>query len=133
METRMATLDTRPDTVDINHYAGDTLTLAIRAPSSYVAGRVWSASVRSTRSAATIDASFSVIVPTVTDGPAYITLSSADTALLGNMGIMVPGAGGLSVKTYTGVWDVQVKHPSGDPVSTLVQGIIKIEADVTRP
>ena len=129
----MATLDTRPDTVDILHYAGDTLTLAIRAPSAYIAGRVWSASVRSTRSAATVDATFDIIEPTVVDGPAYVTLTSADTALLGGLGVMVPGDGGLSVKTYTGVWDVQVKHPSGDPVSTLVQGIIKIESDVTRP
>src|SRR5512144_3119905 len=135
----MAVLDTRPQSVDLYHYAGDTLTVQIRAPSSLVAGKTWTAQVRSTRQATVVDATFAITVPTVTDGPAYLVMTSVDTARLpaelGTPIRVIKGTGAeataVMIQTYQGVWDCQVRATSGtDPVTTLVSGAIKIEADV---
>lgn len=131
----MASLDTRPDTVDITHYAGDTLTIKVTAPDALVAGRGWTAQIRADRAATTVDASFTITPPTVADGPAYLVLPAAESARLAGTGTrkrVVRSGVAVLVATYSGVWDCQVADPLGDPVTTLVQGSITIEADVSR-
>lgn len=133
----MADVDTRPEVVNITHYAGDTLTISVTAPASVVEGQVWSAQVRPSRDpTAPLDATFTITPPTVADGPAFLVLSSVDCARLAGTGVVVQRTWKgttYAVQTYTGEWDCQVAAPGGpDPVRTLVQGTLTIEADVTR-
>lgn len=118
----MVTLRTAPETVDLLAYAGDTLTVDVKVPTAFVAGRSWSAQVRDTATATELAAVFTVIEPTVTDGPATLVLSAADTSRLAD-----------GAATYMGLWDVQLAPAGGgDPVTTLVRGRITIAGDVTR-
>jgi hypothetical protein len=118
----MAILNTRPATVDVTGYAGDTLIISVTAPTAFIAGRAWTAQVRASTAAATVDAEFVVTPPTQTDGPALVTLPAVDTARL------------AAAASYTGVWDVQLAPAGGgDPVTTLAAGRLIISADVTRP
>jgi hypothetical protein len=132
------TIDTRPQEVDIAAYGGDTLTIQITAPTSLVTGMDWNAQVRKDRNPSTpIDASF-LITPPVGSGPAAVVLSSVDTARLAGTGTIRrstnPQTGATQqIQTYTGVWDCQISDPTNpDPVITLVQGTITLDADVTR-
>jgi hypothetical protein len=114
----MSSIDTRPQLVDIDHYAGDTLTLHVKIDAALVAGREWAAQVRVRRTNLQPDASFSV--ETTVDG-ADITLSTADCQRLARRG------------RFTGFWDVQLYVPGReDPVTTLAQGSLRIHTDVTR-
>jgi hypothetical protein len=132
----MATLDTSPQQVDLVGYAGDTLSFSVTAPTTFIAGRGWSAQVRSTVDAATVDAEFQVIAPTVVDGPAFLTLTADDTRALhsgGATATRVVGGRAVTSGTYSGFWDVQLAPAGGgDPVTTLVQGKITIPGDITR-
>lgn len=120
----MATLDTSPKIVDLIGYAGDTLTVMVTAATAVIAGRVWTAQIRASAGAASVDATFTITVPTVTDGPAFLVLPASETARLFSSGVG---------KVYAGVWDCQLAPAGGgDPVTTLVQGRITIPADVTR-
>ena len=115
----MTVLSTLPQVIDIDHYAGDTLTIHIKIGAGDIAGRVFSAQVRANKSAVKVDATFSVIL---TAEGADIVLSSADSLALTKRG------------PYTGFWDVQLAMPDGaDPVTTLACGELRLHPDVTRP
>lgn len=131
----MAVIDTRPDTVDIIHYAGDTLTIRVEAPASLTDGMTWLAQIKSNREDQQVDAVFEITPPQTPGGPAFLVLPAAVTDGLGNTGQVTREmvAGTLaSIQRYTGQWDVQVSDNGLDPVKTLAQGSITIELDVTR-
>lgn len=128
----MADITTVPQIVNITHYAGDTLTIVVTAPSSLVAGRTWDAQVRSSRESTTVDGTFDITPPTLADGPAYLVLQQEVTSALGAMGELVTDRSGKSTIKYNGVWDCQVSADGDDPVTTLVQGNISFIRDVTR-
>jgi hypothetical protein len=108
-----------PQVVDIDHYAGDTLTIHIKVASNVIAGRVFTAQVRSNKSSPKVDATFGVILNA--EG-ADIVLASADCLALTRRG------------PYEGFWDVQLAMPNGaDPVTTLGCGELRLHPDVTRP
>ena len=122
-------IDTRPEVVDIRHYAGDTLSIRVNAPSEFVAGREWSAQVRSDREVSQVDAVFDVAVDAT---GAVLTLTAEQTRTLASGGALVRMTR-ASVMRYTGEWDVQVSGPGGtDPVTSLAQGRLTIDLDVTR-
>ena len=124
-----------PTNVPITWLGGDTLTFTVTAPDSVVAGMEWLAQVRSSEDAATVDATFAITPPAVADGPAYLTLSAAETARLVGLGTIVQRGGPTprAIQQYKGVWDVQVATPGGlDPVRTLAKGTLTLEADVSR-
>jgi len=131
----MATIDNRPDTVDIFHYAGDTLTIKVEAPAGLTDGKTWLAQVKTSRASPTVDALFTITAPTSSGGPAYLMLPAAVTAQLAGTGATVRKmqAGTMAVvQSYVGEWDVQVSVNGLDPVTTLCQGALTIELDVTR-
>lgn len=115
----MADLSTMPQIVNVEHYGGDTLTIHLKVATEIIAGRVFSAQVRSKAVTAKVDAAFGVIL---TAAGADIVLSSADSRRLSSRG------------DYEGVWDVQLAMPDGsDPVTTVGYGEMLIHPDVTRP
>lgn len=110
--------DTRPQTVDIHHYGGDTLTIRVNIDEEFVIGREWSAQVRSRRGSSQPDATF--VITTDKHG-AHVRLRAEDARRLAARNV------------YTGFWDVQLAPPGGgDPVTTLVEGTLRIYPDVTR-
>lgn len=114
----MPTIDSRPQVIDIDHYAGDTLTLHVKVPALVVDGRTWTAQVRSRTDSQKIEASFQ-ITPTA-DG-ADVVLLSEDCQRLAKRG------------KFVGAWDVQLAEADGsDPVTTLAYGELRIHPDVTR-
>lgn len=116
----MPDLSTMPQQVNIEHYGGDTLPIHVKVDELIIAGREFTAQVRSKAVASKIDATFSVVlIPGV---GADIILSSEDCRRLSYRG------------QYEGVWDVQLAMPGGlDPVTTLGFGDLIINPDVTRP
>lgn len=131
----MAVIDTRPDTVDIIHYGGDTLTIRVEAPAGVTDGMDWAAQVKASRDVDVVDAEFDITPPVTPGGPAYLVLPSAVCKALTATGAvareMVDGRMAV-VQRYTGEWDVQVSAAGSDPVRTLAQGALTIELDVTR-
>lgn len=136
------TLDTRPQVVDIYHYAGDTLTIRVTAPAGVIAGMVWTGQIRSARDASAIDAEF-LITPDETG--ASVVLPAAISASLASTGAVLSGAALrradpqpwsqkiTALQRYIGVYDVQVSGPGGaEPVRTLVQGTLTLDMDVSR-
>jgi hypothetical protein len=114
----MPKFDTRPTVVDIDHYAGDTLSIRVTVPADVVAGRQWRAQVRTKRTDPIFAAEF-ICTPDA-DG-ATIMLSSAACKRLAAEGV------------YKGFWDVQVAEPGDlDPVTTVASGQLNIHPDVTR-
>jgi hypothetical protein len=84
-----------------------------------IAGRVFTAQVRSSRNATRPDAVFSVVLRA--GYGADIVLASADCLALTRRG------------DYEGFWDVQLAMPDGsDPVTTLAHGELRLHSDVTR-
>ena len=131
----MTTIDTTPQWVDIKHLVGDTLTIEVTAPASITDGKVWEAQIRSTRDAAVVDASFTITPPAVSGGPAYLELSAATTRALASLGTFLremKGTRAVSIQRYTGEFDVQLSVAGSDPVTTLVQGSLTLDLDVTR-
>lgn len=118
----MTTLKVTPQRVDVAGYAGDTLTIQVTVPAGAFDGLEWHAEVRTNRDpSAPVDATFTITEPAVPGDPAYLTLSSQDTARLAQTG------------AYSGQWDVQVSGPGGvDPVTTLAQGTLTLPLDVTQ-
>ena len=119
------TIDTRPQSIDIKHYAGDTLVLNITTDSDYSLA-TWTGQIRLNHADATPDATFT-IVPDAAG--AIATLSATDTAALNLLGVEVTELG-QTFKRYTGVFDIQVVE--GTVVSTLVRGTISVDSDVTK-
>lgn len=114
----MPSFDTRPTEVDIDHYAGDTLSIRVNVSSTIVAGRFWKAQVRTKRTDPVAAAEFTCYPDA---SGATVVLTSADCKLLAAEGI------------YKGFWDVQVSGAGGvDPVTTFAQGDLRIHPDVTR-
>lgn len=111
-------LSTIPDQVDIEHYAGDTLYIAVTVDTAYVAGRTVTAQVRKSKTSNKVDATF-VVIPTATGFT--LQLVAEDTQELAKRG------------EYVGWWDVQLAEADGsDPVTTLCFGELKLHNDVTR-
>jgi len=136
----MADVDTRPQIMNVSHYAGDTLTIKVTAPVEVTTGMVWNAQVRADREDATpIDASFVITPPSPgTDPAAYLVLTSADCRRLAGTGTVVRARSRrtgqmAAVQRYAGEWDCQISHATNpDPVITLVQGTLTLDLDVTR-
>lgn len=115
----MTDLSTLPQEINIDAYGGDTLTIHVKASAETIAGRVFSAQVRSKTTSNKIDAQFIV---TLTPEGADVMLSSLDARRLSARGL------------YEGFWDVQLAPPAGvDPVTTLGYGELRLHPDVTRP
>lgn len=115
----MSELSTLPQVIDIDHYAGDTLTVHIKISDEIIAGREFTAQVRASKAAQRVDATFEVIL---TEEGADIVLMSDDSRALTRRG------------NYTGYWDVQLAMPDhSDPVTTLAYGELRLHLDVTRP
>lgn len=116
----MADLSTLPQEANIDAYGGDTLTIHIKISTAEIAGRVFSAQVRSNTTSHKIDAQFQVLL---TAEGADIRLLAADTKRLSARGL------------YEGRWDVQLamEGATPDPVTTLAYGDLRLHPDVTRP
>jgi hypothetical protein len=114
----VADLSTLPQEVNVDHYAGDTLTLHVAISTVDIAGRQFFAQIRKTKNAAKIDATFTVVV---TPSGCDLVLSAAASRAL------------TKHKDYEGVWDVQLSTAAGvDPVVTLGFGEMRLHSDVTR-
>jgi hypothetical protein len=114
----MTDLDTRPQVVNIDHYAGDTLTLHINIAPELIGGRTFKAQARSKRDSPRLDAEFEVRVEA---WGADVILLHADCQRLAKRG------------KYDGFWDVQLAEADGsDPVVTIAHGELRIHSDVTR-
>jgi hypothetical protein len=113
----MPDFDTRPTEVNIEHYAGDTLSIWVGVATEVVAGRQWNAQVRSSRTSQKIEATM-LVAPEALG--AWLTLAAADCKRLAQRGI------------WSGFWDVQLSDAGSDPVTTLATGDLKIHPDVTR-
>jgi predicted phage tail protein len=116
-------IDTRPQIVDIQHYAGDTLSFQIDVNEDVSTG-TWAGQIRTSRGA-TVDAEFSF---TPNAGGTAVILSATDSSALAALGVPVV-EGGISYNRYTGVYDVQLLM--GTTVSTFVRGTITVDSDVT--
>lgn len=138
----MATIDTRPEVVNIYSVSGNTLTIKVRTPVLYTVGMEWTAQVRSTSNAATVDAEF-VVTPGTSPDPqeavTYLSLSSSVTAhLCHDHGVLTkvrPKGSTVenTIMRYTGQYDIQLSGPGGtDPVITVGSGELIIDLDVTR-
>ena len=115
----MASFDTRPKVVDIDHYGGDTLTIRVNATEEIVDGREWMAQVRDKPRGGRVLKSF--VVTEDVDG-AFLQLPAADCAELTERG------------KFKGFWDVQLAVPVDvDPTVTLARGYLNIDTDVTQP
>lgn len=134
----MTTLDFRPKIANLQCRAGDTISFTVTAPTEFIAGRLWTAQVRSSSGSSVVDATFYIVPPSVPDGPAYLALRAMDTARLAAMGSTsqaqrITGGSGRGVVLYSGVWDCQIAPAGGgDPTNTLACGTVEIEGDVTR-
>lgn len=133
-------IDLRPKIVDIAAYAGNTVTLSVTVPAGVADNFIWEAHVRGSREATGVpDAVWEITEPVAPGGPAYLTLSSADTSRLAGLGVAARRRDAKTgtttvVQTYSGQWDCQARHPIDvDPVYTFVQGSLTIDLDVTRP
>jgi hypothetical protein len=142
----MSVMDARPSGVEIRGYAGDTLTFYVNSDDEF-SGYTWSGQVRLTHDESVADADFTIGATTsytdngITRYRTPITLSATDTRDLADLAVetdIVPQyvkINGVkttlsSVRTYSGVWDVQIIQ--GSVTKTIVQGTIIIDADVTR-
>jgi hypothetical protein len=137
-------INTTPTVVDLIHYAGDTLNLEVRFPAGYVAGRIWTAQVRSDVLATTIDATFTITLGATQDDPVILTLPSSVTRslvtspTLMTAKVTMPGqpttqAVGDVLPSYAGVWDAQLAPSGGgDPTTTVARGSLRLTLDVTR-
>lgn len=139
----MTRIDTRPAIVDIDHYAGNTLTLQIKAPAAYSPGLLeWKAQVRATSVATAVDAEFDVTTGVSGDPEVvllYLSLSSAVTTSLNatkGVVITVREKGSTienTIRRYSGFYDIQVAGVGGtDPVITVSKGELIIDSDITR-
>jgi hypothetical protein len=122
----MQVIDTRPQSIAIKHYAGDTLTLNISTIYDY-SGATWTGQIRLNHADPTPDATF-VITPD--SSGAVAVLSSANTTALNALGADVT-EDGQTFKRYSGVFDIQIVE--GVVVTTLLRGTVIIDSDVTRP
>lgn len=116
----MPDLDSRPQVINIDHYAGDTLTLHVKIDPVVVAGRDWKAQVRARQDSQRVDAEFVILPSTLDPNVVNVVLRSADCQQLARRG------------KYTGFWDVQLSDGGADPVTTLAYGKLTIFPDVTR-
>lgn len=125
------TLSTIPTVVDVAHYGGDTLYLRVEVDADVVAGRDWDAQVRRSRESDEIDAIFAIVEGSHA-GETYLMLpGEVVTALVTAWGTEVRVQGKKTMR-YVGVWDVQVSAGGTDPITTLAQGALTIDLDVTR-
>jgi hypothetical protein len=131
-------IDTRPQSVNISGYGGDTLTIKISAPAELTDGMLWKAQVRSARTDELIAAEFEIIPPEASGGPAYIVLDSEVSRSLVETAPVVrrrtTRTGTVYTQRYSGFWDCQLTDEAAtDPKVTFVQGELTIDLDVTRP
>lgn len=130
-------IDSTPDVHDITHYAGDTLTLAITVPAGFADGYTWKAVLKANRETGTpVDATFDIVLPVVPGDPGFVTLTAAECTRLARMGtVQKSKRRGVhsQVMAYNGEYDIQLSPPlpALDPVTTIVQGGLTLELDVT--
>ena len=124
----MFKIDVTPQKVNIRGYAGDSLGIRITHPPGFVAGRIYSAQIRTSRTSEKVDATFDVLIGKDDDGvededlPVTLFLPSDETRRLVG-----------TKQKYQGVWDCQIAPPGGgDPAQTLIQGKVTLLLDVTR-
>ena len=126
----MPVIDTRPESVDLKIYGGDTLPLRINVTGADYSTATWTGQVRLDHDSAA-DASFT-ITPDATGANAV--LSDEATAALLDLGVTEAAAYGAAksslVRKYYGVWDIQVELAGN--IRTLAQGLIEVYADVTK-
>jgi hypothetical protein len=142
----MATIDTRPQSIDIFAYAGDTLVLNIVTDVDYSL-HTWTGYIKSDFTEQPFDAEFAFDHPDNNLPTGFLTkatISATDTSGLTALVLnrvnkptfTKAGTTSASLREinapiqYTGVWDIQVKLD--DVVTTLVRGTIQIDGDVTR-
>lgn len=137
----MSIIDTRPQGIALMGYAGDTLPLTIVTDFDY-STYTWSGEVRKDHADAVVDAEFVIgaTVPVSTKFHTPVYLSAASTRALADLSptddlpptYTKSGTSDIavSVQQYSGVWDIQVELAG--VVTTLVQGTITIDADITR-
>ena len=113
----MSNLSTMPAEVNIEHYAQDTLVIHIKIDDEVIAGRVFNAHVRSQRTSRKVDAEFDV----------FLTATGADLVLTAEASAPLTKRG-----VYDGFWDVQLSDAGEDPITTLGQGSLTLNPDVTR-
>jgi hypothetical protein len=132
----MAILDLRPQVVDVNGYAGDTLEIAVVVPTTYINGRTFSAQVRPVVGSDVLSATFEITEPVEPNGPAFLRLPSAVTRALVETGGARVRTRELGITTnimrFSGVWDCQLSLNGGDPVRTVAKGALYIDMDVTE-
>lgn len=121
-------IDTRPQIVDIWHYAGDTLPIGVNTTDNFSTA-TWTGEVRLDHADATADATFSFVVDPGGSGAVAI-LSDVDTRALNDLGNPVT-EDGKTFTRYEGIYDIQIEAVDGT-VRTLFRGSIKIDSDVTR-
>ena len=135
----MGAIDVRPQVVDISAYACDTLSFTVNVSDGFADGKEWHGEIRAVRGQAVADAEFTITPQT---GGAVVSLSAAQTRALAEAGVVVQSAPpsrygatpqAAAVVRYTGEWDVQISQGGADPVTTLAQGSITIDMDVTDP
>jgi hypothetical protein len=131
------TIDTRPQVVDVLHYAGDTLRLYVTIPSAAMVGMTLKAQIRQTRESDVHGAIMTVTPPVDPDAPDakwLLQLEADDAAELCGFGaparVVDENGKALVVQRYQGVWDAQISGPGY--TRTIVQGDMTIDLDVTR-
>lgn len=138
----MTDLDTRPMSVNISAYGGDTLTILVMIPETALpVPSEFRAQLRVSKESDAVAAEFVVIVGAVVGGkvPVSLVLASATTSMLvgGAAKVRVPlderARTYALVQRWSGVWDMQSSSAGGgDPVTTHVQGTLDLDLDVTR-
>lgn len=116
----MPNIKTVPQIVNIEHYGGDTLELAVNCAAGFVNGRLFKAQLKLARTDTDPAATFTV----TPNGPDSCTLMLPAATVADLLGMNL---------SWKGVWDCQVAPPAApDPVTTLAQGDVTLTLDVTR-
>ena len=135
-----------PEVVNLTYYGGDTLTLDFYIPATFVPPNPqWAAQVRSPREATAILATFDIVYNTGTSHAVLVLPAAITKRLVDENGTLYTGsavakiwpelyaAGVTSMRRFSGDWDFQLSAVNGsDPVTTLAQGRLLLDGDVTR-
>lgn len=135
-----------PEVVNLTYYGGDTLTLDFYIPPAFVPSPPqWAAQVRSPREAIAILATFNITYNAVTSHAVLVLPAAVTKRLVDENGTLYTGsavakiwpelyaAGVTSMRRFSGDWDFQLSAVGGvDPVTTLAQGRLLLDGDVTR-
>lgn len=118
-------IDTRPQIININHYAGDELVLTVMAPDYSL--YQWTGQIRSDYIVPDVDAYFEI---SGTGTSRRVALTATDSAMLVETKGVLVVENGAQIRRYVGVYDVQAALDTS--VRSLFRGSITIDSDVTR-